>query len=391
MPEHDFVFLSPPHVGELERELLLAAFDSNWIAPTGPDLGAFEQELAAFVDLPHAVALSSGTAALHLALLALGVEPGDDVIVSDLTFAATANAVVYAGARPVFLDSDTRTWNLDPDLLAEELDARARLGRLPSAVVVVDLYGQCADWDRIDEICRAYEVPTVEDAAEALGASYRGRPAGALADLGVFSFNGNKIITTSGGGMLVGRSGEQIERVRYLSTQARQPVAHYEHVDIGFNYRMSNLLAALGRGQLRNLRDRVAARRDVNARYRAELSDVPGLEFMPIADHGVPNHWLTVVTVDPDVTGRTPHDLVRELLARDIEARPAWKPMHLQPVFADAEVRGGAVGEHVFATGLCLPSGSSLTIEQQTRVVDALRVALGVDAPTHAVPGGRRR
>jgi dTDP-4-amino-4,6-dideoxygalactose transaminase len=390
VPEREFVFLSPPHVGELERQLLLAAFDSNWIAPTGPDLGAFEQELAAYVDLPHAVALSSGTAALHLALVAVGVEPGDDVIVSDLTFAATANAVVYAGARPVFIDSDAATWNMDPDLLAEELDARARHGRLPSAVIVVDLYGQCASWDRISEICRAYEIPTIEDAAESLGATYRGRSAGALADLGVFSFNGNKIITTSGGGMLVGRSGEHIERVRYLSTQARQPVAHYEHVDIGFNYRMSNLLAALGRGQLRNLPERVAARRDVNARYRAELTGIPGLEFMPVADHGEPNHWLTVVTIDPEVTGRTPHELVRILLAQDIEARPAWKPMHLQPVFAGAEVRGGSVGAEVFATGLCLPSGSSLTIEQQTRVVDALRSALGVDSPTHAVTSGGR-
>jgi dTDP-4-amino-4,6-dideoxygalactose transaminase len=382
MADRDFIFLSPPHVGELERELLLAAFDSNWIAPTGPDLALFEAELASMVDVPHAVALSSGTAALHLALVAVGVEPGDDVLVSDLTFAASANAVVYAGARPIFIDSDERTWNLDPELLAEELDARAKLGKLPSAVVVVDLYGQCADWDRITDACRAYEVPVIADAAEALGATYRGRPAGSLADLGVFSFNGNKIITTSGGGMLVGRSKQQIEHVRYLATQARQPVPHYEHVDIGFNYRMSNLLAALGRGQLRNLPDRVAARRDVNARYRAELTGVPGLGFMPVADYGEPNHWLTVVTIDPAVCGREPLEVVAELHAQDIEARPAWKPMHLQPVFADAPVRGGSVGERIFATGLCLPSGSSLTIEQQARVVDALLTA--IDRATHA-------
>jgi dTDP-4-amino-4,6-dideoxygalactose transaminase len=376
MGDREFIYLSPPHVGPLERELLLAAFDSNWIAPAGPDLPAFEQELADFVGVPHAVALSSGTAALHLALVALGVQPGDDVLVSDLTFAATANAVAYVGARPVFVDSDRTSWNMDPQLLEEELGERARRGRLPAAAIVVDLYGQCADWDRIVDVCRRYEVPTIEDAAEALGSTYHGRAAGSFADLGVFSFNGNKIITTSGGGMLVSHSGTHIDRARHLATQARQPVAHYEHEDVGFNYRLSNLLAAIGRGQLRNLPERVAARRGINERYRAALGDIEGLEFMPADANGVPNHWLTVVTIDPEVTGATPHDLVAALHAEGIEARPAWKPMHLQPVFAGAEVRGGAVGEAVFATGLCLPSGSALTEAQQDRVTSALHSLL---------------
>jgi dTDP-4-amino-4,6-dideoxygalactose transaminase len=389
MDEQEFIFLSPPHVGDVERELLLAAFDSNWIAPAGPDLALFEDELAGLVGVPHAVALSSGTAAIHLALLTLGVGPGDDVLVSDLTFAATANAVVYAGARPVFIDSDDVSWNIDPDLLDDELDARARLGRLPSALIVVDLYGQCADWDRISATCRRYEIPVIEDAAEALGATYRGRAAGSFGDLGVFSFNGNKIITTSGGGMLLGRSTEHIERARYLGTQARQPVAHYEHEDIGFNYRMSNLLAALGRGQLRNLASRVAARQAVNDRYRQALADVDGLAFMPVADYGVPNQWLTVITLDPGVLGVGPEHVLTGLLSKGIEARPAWKPMHLQPIFAGAETRGGRVGERIFSRGLCLPSGSSLTVEQQDRVVVALRSILGVATSADASAMGR--
>jgi dTDP-4-amino-4,6-dideoxygalactose transaminase len=389
MDEQEFIFLSPPHVGDVERELLLAAFDSNWIAPAGPDLSLFEDELAGLVGVPHAVALSSGTAAIHLALLTLGVGPGDDVLVSDLTFAATANAVVYAGARPVFIDSDDVSWNIDPDLLDDELDARARLGRLPSALIVVDLYGQCADWDRISATCRRYEIPVIEDAAEALGATYRGCAAGSFGDLGVFSFNGNKIITTSGGGMLVGRSTEHIERARYLGTQARQPVVHYEHEDIGFNYRMSNLLAALGRGQLRNLASRVAARQAVNDRYRQALADVDGLAFMPVADYGVPNQWLTVITLDPDVLGVGPEHVLTGLLSAGIEARPAWKPMHLQPIFAGCERRGGRVGERIFSRGLCLPSGSSLTVEQQDRVVVALRSLLGVATSADASAMGR--
>jgi dTDP-4-amino-4,6-dideoxygalactose transaminase len=362
------LFLSPPDVGERERELLLDAFDSNWIAPLGPHVDGFERELAAVVGVRHAAALSSGTAALHLALLLLGVGPGDDVVVPSLTFAATANAVVYAGARPVFVDSDRASWNLDPALVAEELETRAHEGRAqPAALIGVDLYGQCVDWDPVLEVCEAHGVPVIEDAAEALGATYHGRPAGSFGRLNVFSFNGNKIITTSGGGMLAGDDAELIGRARHLSTQAREPAPHYEHREIGFNYRMSNLLAAVGRAQLEGLGVRVARRRAVHAMYRAALPDLPGVGFMPETAGGEPTHWLTVITLDDPVAVR------EHLEALDVEARPALKPMHLQPAFAGCEMRGGAVAEEVFRTGLCLPSGSAMTDADVERVVAGVR------------------
>ena len=364
------LFLSPPDVGPRERELLLDAFDSNWIAPLGPHVDAFEREFAGFVGAGHAAALSSGTAALHLALVLLGVGPGDDVLVPSLTFAATAFAVTYVGARPVFVDSERATWNLDPELVEEELAARARTGRdQPAALIGVDLYGQCASWDPILASCAAHGVPVIEDAAEALGATYRGRAAGSFGALNVFSFNGNKIITTSGGGMLVGNDPAVIERARHLSTQARDPAPHYEHTEIGFNYRMSNLLAALGRGQLEGLPAKVARRRAINAAYRAALAEVDGIGFLPDAPDGEPTNWLTVITVDDPTTVR------EHLEALDIEARPAWKPMHLQPVFAGCETRGGAVAEEIFRTGLCLPSGSAMTDADIARVVDGVLAA----------------
>jgi len=365
------LFLSPPDVGERERELLLDAFDSNWIAPLGPHVDGFEREFAQFVGVGHAAALSSGTAALHLALILLGVGPGDDVLVPSLTFAATANAVTYVGARPVFLDSEWATWNVDPVLIEEELAERAREGRAqPTALIGVDLYGQCADWDPILATCAAHGVAVIEDAAEALGATYRGRPAGSFGALNVFSFNGNKIITTSGGGMLAGDDASLIERARHLSTQARDPAPHYEHSEIGFNYRMSNLLAALGRAQLEGLPAKVARRRAVNAAYRAALADVPGIGFLPNAPEGEPTNWLTVITLDEPTRVR------EHLESLDIEARPAWKPMHLQPVFADCEMRGGAVAEEIFRRGLCLPSGSAMTDADVERVTTAIRQAL---------------
>jgi dTDP-4-amino-4,6-dideoxygalactose transaminase len=370
------IFLSPPDMSGRERELLLAAFDSNWVAPVGPELAAFEEDLADLVGVPHAVALSSGTAGLHLALLVIGIGPGDDVVVPSLTFAATANAVTYVGATPRFLDREDATWNLDPDLLADELADAERAGRLPKAVITVDLYGQCADYDRIVELCDRYGVIVLEDAAEALGATYRDRPAGSFGRAAVFSFNGNKIITTSGGGMLVSDDHALVERVRHLATQAREPAPHYEHRDIGFNYRLSNLLAALGRGQLEQLAAKVDHRRAVKARYREALADLDGIAFMPDAPKGRPSNWLTVVTLDPDEARATPEAVRLHLEAADIEARPAWKPMHLQPVFADAPMRGGAVAERIFATGLCLPSGSSLTPAEQDRVIDAIREVL---------------
>jgi pyridoxal phosphate-dependent aminotransferase EpsN len=360
-------------MGGSERQLLLEAFDSNWIAPLGPHVDAFEGELSAIADGLHVAALSSGTAGLHLALLILGVGAGDEVIVSDLTFAATANAIVYTGARPRFVDSNRETWNIDPALLEEELQACAHAGRLPKAVIAVDLYGQCADYDPIIESCRRYGVPLIEDAAESLGATYRGRAAGTFGDFGVFSFNGNKVITTSGGGALVSRSAERIQRARFLATQAREPAPHYEHTTIGYNYRLSNLLAAVGRGQLRELPQRIAARRRNFDFYVRSLGSLPGITFMPEASYGESNRWLSCIQVDAEAFGATREDLRLALEAENIESRPLWKPMHLQPVFRDLPCRGGAVSAALFERGLCLPSGSALTEEQLERICSIVR------------------
>ncbi|MBC7973390.1 MAG: aminotransferase class I/II-fold pyridoxal phosphate-dependent enzyme [Myxococcales bacterium] len=323
--------------------------------------------------MPHALALSSGTAALHLALLVLGVERGDRVWTSTLTFAATANAIAYVGAVPVFLDSDRTSWNLDPGLLVDELDRAARTNQLPKVLIGVDLYGQCADWDPIVAACRRHGVAIIEDAAEALGATYHDRPAGSFGDLAILSFNGNKIITTSGGGMLLATRKDWIDRARHLATQAREPVRHYEHKDIGFNYRLSNLLAAVGRAQLADLERRVNARRAIYARYRAALGELPGWSFFPEASFGRPTCWLTCATIDPAAYGQPRDQVIDRLAARDIEARPVWKPLHLQPVFAGAEVFRGEIAESLFRDGLCLPSGSSLTVADQDRVIDAVR------------------
>ena len=369
------IYLSPPHLGPDEFELVKEAFASNWIAPLGPHVDAFEREFAAFVQVPHAAALSSGTAAIHLALKLLGVGPGDEVLCSTLTFCASANPIVYVGATPAFIDADPATWNMDPERLRDELRDRAERNRLPKAVVCVDLYGQCADYDAIVEACARYDVPLLEDAAEALGATYRGKPAGSFGAAAAFSFNGNKIITTSGGGMLVSRDARLIERARFLATQARDPAPHYQHSNIGYNYRLSNVLAAIGRGQLRVLPERVRARRFIHECYRSALSDIPGLAFMPIASYGEPNGWLTCITIDEEDFGATPADLLRAFDAANIEARPVWKPLHLQPVFAGSACRGGAVAEDLFARGLCLPSGSAMTEDDLERVIDVIKSA----------------
>jgi dTDP-4-amino-4,6-dideoxygalactose transaminase len=366
------VYLSPPDVGEEERRLLLEALDSGWIAPLGPHVDMFERELGERVGVPNAVALSSGTAALHLALLLVGVRPGDDVLVPSFTFVATANTASYIGARPVLVDCDADTWQLSPDLLAAELADRARRGALPRAVVAVDLYGQTADYGRLVPLCEEYGVALVEDAAEALGASHRGAAAGSFGAAGVFSFNGNKIITTSGGGMLVSHQVEVTDRARHLATQAREPEAHYEHVDLGFNYRMSNLLAALGVAQLRGLDRRLARRHAVNAAYRQALGGLPGISFMPRAGYGEPNDWLTCILVEAEEFGATPEDIRLALETHDIEARPTWKPLHLQPLFADAPAVGGAVSAWIFQRGLCLPSGSNLADADLERVVEVI-------------------
>lgn len=364
------IWLSPPDVGLDEQERMTRAIQGGWVAPAGPDLAAFEADIAAFTGWKGAVALSSGTAALHLALLAVGVQPGDEVLVSTFTFAASANAVTYCGAHPVFIDSDRESWNMNPELLAEELAECAARGKLPAAVVVVDLYGQCADYDPIMAICREYGVPVIEDSAESLGATYKGRPAGTLADIGIFSFNGNKIMTTSGGGMLLTPNEEIADRVRYLATQARQPAVHYEHTEVGFNYRLSNLLAALGRGQFARLPSFIERRRAINDRYRELLADVEECDFMPVPEWSGWNGWLScVVFAVPGVS----HRVHNALLGSEIESRPLWKPMHRQPAFAECRSRTDATSDHIFDLGLCLPSGSALTDDQVVEVADLVR------------------
>ncbi len=367
------VYLSPPHMSGLELERVREAFASNWIAPLGPQVDAFERELAARAGVGHAAALSSGTAALHLALRLLGVGPGDDVLCPTLTFAGSAFPILYQGARPVFLDADPETWTVDPALLADELARRAHAGRLPKAVITVDLYGQPCDHDAILAACAEHSVPVIEDAAEALGSTYRGRPVGGFGRFGVFSFNGNKILTTSGGGALVSDDGDAIARARKLAAQAREPEVHYEHLELGFNYRLSNLLAAVGRGQLRVLEDRVAARRRTFELYREALGDLPGVAVLPEAPDGRSNRWLTCIQVDPAAFGADREAIRRALETEDIESRPVWKPMHLQPVFAECETVGGAAAEAIYDRGLCLPSGSSLSDEDRERVVEVIR------------------
>lgn len=366
------IFLSPPHLGDKERELLLNAFDSNWITTLGPHVEAFEKEMSAFCGIEDAVALSSGTAGLHLALINTGVQPGDEVMCSTLTFAASANAITYCGATPVLIDSESSSWNLDPALLAEALQTRARLGKVPRAVIVVDLYGQSADYDPILAVCAEYGVPVIEDAAEALGATYKGRPAGTFGEMGVFSFNGNKVITTSGGGMMVSRHPRYISRARYLATQARDPFPYYHHTSIGYNYRLSNLLAAVGRAQLESIERKVARRREINAYYQQALGSIDGIAFMPEASYGRSNRWLTCVTIDPVQTGFTNEDLRLHLEHDNIESRPVWKPMHLQPVFASCLFIGPGVSTGIFERGLCLPSGSGMTAGDLDRVSDAI-------------------
>lgn len=368
----DRVLLSPPDVGALEEEYVLAAMRSGWVAPAGPAVDAFERDIADRCGVPHAVAVSSGTAALHLALIALGVGPGDLVAVPTLTFAATANAVAYTGAEPVFVDVDPRSGNLDPRLF-ERACAEHRI----AAVLPVDLFGRCADYDELRPICDRYGVPMIEDAAEALGSSYRGRPAGSFGVAGVLSFNGNKIMTTSGGGMLLSHDAAIAEKCRYLSTQARQPVAHYEHLDIGYNYRLSNLLAALGRAQLRRLDDMISRRRALRDAYTKVFSAVDGV-FVLGADDPEANCWLTAIVVDPAVAGWPAAELAAHLAAGGIETRPVFKPMHLQPVFAGARSVLSGAAESLFTDGLTLPSGSALGESQVRRVFDSITEFLEV-------------
>jgi dTDP-4-amino-4,6-dideoxygalactose transaminase len=371
------IFLSTPHIGEDELAYVAEAFRTNWVAPLGPNVDAFERELAAQVGIGHAAAMSSGTAAIHVALRLLGVGPGDRVLCSSLTFVASVNPVLYLGGTPVFVDSEPASWNMSPGALERALEAGRKEGRLPKAAIVVDLYGQSADMDAIVPLCEAYGVPIVEDAAESLGATYKGRQSGTFGRIGIYSFNGNKIITTSGGGMLVADDEALVVRARKLSTQAREPAPHYEHVEVGYNYRMSNVLAGIGRGQLNKLDERVAARRAVFDRYAAALADVGAIEWMPEPGYSRSNRWLTACALGE---GIAPIALIERLSQLDIEARPVWKPMHRQPLFAGADYfshgdNHDCAGD-LFDRGLCLPSGSNMTEAQIDRVAEALRAAI---------------
>ncbi len=366
------IFLSPPHVGDHEIEFVKEAFESNYIAPVGPHVDAFEKEFCAKIGAQHATAVSSGTAALHLALRLSGVGPDDEVMTSTLTFIGSASPITYLGAKPIFVDCDQASWNLNPMLLMKELRKRARHNNLPKALVLVHLYGQCADIEPILEACNQYGVILIEDAAEALGASYRERYAGTFGKTGIYSFNGNKIITTSGGGMLVSDDESFVTQARFLATQARDPAPHYEHSQIGYNYRMSNILAAIGRGQLRVLADRVEAKRTIFDYYKNTLGDVPGIEFMPEPNYGRCTRWLTCLTIDPAKFG-VDRETVRLTLEREnIEARPVWKPMHMQRVFQGYERIGGEVAEDLFERGLCLPSGTGINEENLKRIVSTI-------------------
>jgi len=381
------IWLSSPHLGEEETAFVEDAFKTNWIAPLGPHVDGFEREVAACAGVGHAAAVSSGTAAIHLALLLLDTKPGDTVFCSSLTFVGSCNPILYCGARPVFIDSEPQSWNMSPAALERAFEWAKREGRLPRCVIIVNLYGQSADMDALLPICERYGVPVLEDAAESLGATYKGRASGGFGRIGVYSFNGNKIITTSGGGMLVADDAALMARARKLATQAREPAPHYEHVEIGFNYRMSNVLAGIGRGQLRVLAQRVEQRRKVFELYREALADVPQLNWMPEPEGSRSTRWLTCFTLEGANAAARRDRVLRYLERHSIEARPVWKPMHQQPLFRGAPYFMHAerdVSANLFEAGICLPSGSNLTPDQQARVIEQLRRALALAEETRA-------
>jgi pyridoxal phosphate-dependent aminotransferase EpsN len=376
------IHLSVPHMGGEERRFVGEAFDSNWLSTVGPNVDGFERELAARLGGGvRALAVSSGTAALHLILRVLGVGPRDRVAVSTLTFAGSVWPILYLGAEPVFVDSEAASWNVDPGLLREYFRDAAARGALPKVFVAVHLYGQHADLGPILDACREYGVALVEDAAESLGATYRGHQTATTADFSILSFNGNKIITTTGGGAVIARDLAQLARMKKWANQSREPAVEYLHAEYGFNYRMSNVLAGIGRGQLRVLDDRVARRRAIFDRYREAFADLPGIVPQPEAAWGLHTRWLSVFSIDPNEVPVTPEDIVRELERENIEARPVWRPMHMQPVFDGTEAIRGEVAQRLYETGICLPSSSSLTEADQRRVIDGVRSALSAAAP----------
>src|SRR5690625_268315 len=366
----DKIWLSSPHMGEEEQQFVQEAFETNWIAPLGPNVDGFEQDISSYTGAEHTAVLVSGTAAIHLGLIMLGVQAGDEVICSSFTFAASANPVRYCGATPVFVDSEPETWNMDPGLLRATIEDRIENGKKPKAIILVHLYGMPARMDELMEVANEFDIPVIEDAAEALGSTYREQPLGTFGRMGVLCFNGNKIITTSGGGALLSDEEELVKQARFLSTQARDEAPHYKHSHIGYNYRMSNIVAGIGRGQMKVLPDRVSRRRDNFTYYQAELANVAGIVFPEEPEGMFSNRWLTTITVDPEKTGGVTREDIRLTLQREnIESRPLWKPMHLQPVFQSFPYYGNGVSDHLFENGLCLPSGSNLTAADRKRII----------------------
>lgn len=368
------IWLSSPHMGDMERRFVEEAFDTNWISPVGPHIAAFEQELAAYAGIAHCAALSSGTAAIHLALIILGIGREDEVICSSFTFSGSCNPIAYTGATPIFVDSESATWNMDPVLLEKCIaDRVSKTGRKPAAIILVHLYGMPADIEGVMRVARAHSIPVIEDAAEALGSTYKGQALGTFGDLGIYSFNGNKIITTSGGGALVSSNGDWVQKARFLSTQARDAAPHYQHSEIGYNYRLSNVCAGIGRGQLMVLDERVHQRRRNYDAYYEALRDLPGLSFLAEPDAAYANRWITTVLIDPALAGTDRVKVADALSLENIECRPLWKPMHLQPVFAGAPAYSAGVSERLFETGLCLPSGSNLPESDRDLVIASIR------------------
>lgn len=371
------IFLSSPHMGGYEMQFIQEAFETNWIAPLGPNVEGFEKEVGEYVGIDGALALSSGTAALHMALKLVGTEPGDLIFCSTLTFVATCNPIIYEGATPVFIDSEPRSLNMSPEALEKAFQYYEAKGKVPRAVVVVHLYGQMADMDAIEEICSRYGVPIIEDAAEALGATYKGRHAGTIGDYGIYSFNGNKIITTSGGGMLVSKDRKALKKALFWSTQARDNARHYQHSELGFNYRMSNILAGIGRGQLLVLGDRIAKKKSIFNTYEWAFAGISDIKMENICDYGSSNYWLSTIFIEKEASVKG-IDIIEALERENIEARPIWKPMHKQPFFekykffSHSDV-GISVAEDMFERGVCLPSDTKMTIEEQMRVISIIR------------------
>ena len=370
------IYLASPHMGDEELKFVKEAFETNWIAPMGPNVYCFEKEVADYVGVNSASALSSGTAAIHLALKSLNVEKGDIVFCSTLTFSASCNPIIYQGATPVFIDSEYESYNMCPKALEKAFIEAQKENKMPKAVVVVNLYGQSADLDKIKEICDRYNVGIIEDAAESLGATYKGKQSGTIGEFGIYSFNGNKIITTSGGGMLVSNNENAIKKAKFWATQSRENERHYEHLELGFNYRMSNIVAGIGRGQLKKLDERIEQKKAIYETYKNEFKDIEDIEMMPVCDYGKPNYWLSVITLKEESKVK-PLDIILALEKENIESRPVWKPMHLQPFYKEykfvSNVEGKSVAEDLFNRGVCLPSDTKMSKEDMDRIIKIIK------------------